>query len=791
MINLEEVYNRMLTGDGRVLDPEKHYIVTLATLICQRGSILPEEIKDFEQMIKISNLLYNGGANALLPLSDELYDGLLVIARKQNISYPVGAPPIKFTNLDTIDLLEPSSSDQSAYPKQVVSLVSDKDKMFYYNTLTSNRTAPMYGDYQITTTDEMISRKTRNASHTYNMCGTLDKCKYVLSDDARREGMFGNPTVQIFERDFLGKHINQRMVDPNNISLVVSLKYDGISVEAEVDGDEIVSACTRGDTSNNEASDLTPALSGMKFPRAANISKGEPFGIKFELIVTNYNLHRISQEYGKTYANPRNAVIGLTGGLDARKYRDYLTPIPLESSLNLPRMGELEMLNSYYTRGIDMRSTLIQGTYAEVLYKLKCFVSEAERLRPYMGFQYDGVVVEYTDSYLRQRLGMKNSIPEYAIAIKFPPMRRESIFTHYTYSVGQTGVIVPMAHFQPVEFMGAIHNKTTIHSYKRFRTLMLKPGDKVYLTLNNDVIVYLNKCPDEEQDPNNHNPYEEFPEVCPSCGQPLYQSDSGDSVYCTNFYCKERCIARIANMLKKLNIKDFSTQTMRLLGIYSFVDLMDSRNSDALNKLGPVERENFNAMIKELCSTQYPDYRVLGSIGFTGIAADTWKLICQKFEWEKLIFGDEEEIAQLSKIKGIGPKTVNTIREERRFFSKDLDYVKRYMVIASTFNPNEVTNRPQVRMTGVRDSKLSWAFMSKGFDITDGAVTKDTMILIVPYTGFKSTKVDRAIKLINNRTMAINNGTPINPYSPEARQVYPWIMDLNEANQFIENYNQT
>ena len=126
MINLEEVYNRMLTGDGRVLNPEKHYMVTLATLICQRGSILPEEVKDFEQMIKISNLLYNGGANALLPLSDELYDGLLVIARKQNISYPVGAPPVKFTNLDTIDLLEPSSSDQSAYPKQVVSLVSDK-----------------------------------------------------------------------------------------------------------------------------------------------------------------------------------------------------------------------------------------------------------------------------------------------------------------------------------------------------------------------------------------------------------------------------------------------------------------------------------------------------------------------------------------------------------------------------------------------------------------------------------------------------------------------------------------
>lgn len=761
----------------------------MVTIICQRGTIQQEELQDFENIIKISNLLYNNGANALLPLSDDLYDAILSIAKKQGIQYPVGAPSVTFTNLDTIDLLEPYASN-SDYPKQVVAFVPDKDKMFYYRDLTSNRTLPMYGDYTISSSTELISRKTRNTSHSYGMCGTLDKCKYVLNNDARGEGRFQDTSVTIFERDFLAKHIQQGLVNPEDISLVVSLKYDGISVEAEIDGDEIISACTRGDTSNNEASDLTPALSGMKFPRAYNIQKGNPIGIKFELIITDYNLKRIARDYGKTYANPRNAVIGLTGGLDARKYRDYLTPIPLESSLNLPRMQELELLNNSYTRGIDMRSTLLVGTYVEVLYKLKQFVLEAERLRPYMGFQYDGVVVEYTDPYLREKLGKRNSIPEYAIAIKFPPMRRDSIFTHYTYSVGQTGVIVPMAHFKPVEFMGAIHDKTTVHSYRRFKSLMLKPGDKVFLTLNNDVIVYLNKSPDEEQDPNNHNPYEEFPEVCPSCGQPLSMSDSGDSVYCTNFYCKERCIARIANMLKKLNIKDFSTQTMRLLNITDYVDLVENaKHGWYKDKLGPVEQQNFENMVSTLRSSQYPDYRVLGSIGFTGIAADTWKLICQRFEWEKLIFGDVSEVDNLSKIKGIGPKTISTIKEQRDLFRLDLDCMRQDMNIQSSFNPTNIGQSLQVRITGVRDNKLAASFVEKGFEISDGSVTKDTMILIVPYIGFTSTKVERAIKLIHNRTKAI--GEPIDPYSPDARKVYPWIMDLNEASKFIENYNQT
>ena len=112
------------------------------------------------------------------------------------------------------------------------------------------------------------------------------------------------------------------------------------------------------------------------------------------------------------------------------------------------------------------------------------------------------------------------------------------------------------------------------------------------------------------------------------------------------------------------------------------------------------------------------------------------------------------------------------------------------MNIQSSFNPTNIGQSLQVRITGVRDNKLSASFVEKGFEISDGSVTKDTMILIVPYIGFTSTKVERAIKLIHNRTKTIG-GEPIDPYSSDARKVYPWIMDINEANYFIKNYNQT
>lgn len=782
----EKIYERLLNGDCTIYQNEIQSMNEVATNILNQQCIYPNQVNDILTILKISNVLYNNNANGFLPINDVLYDGLVVLCSKQSIQVPIGAPSVIFHNNKNIQKNNCELKDDTK--KEVIRFVPDKNKMMFFKELSHN-IPPIPEDFIINTSNEMISKLSRNSTHNYGMCGTLDKCKYVLDNEARKEGMYETNSVNIFERDFLAKHVSMGIIDPNNIDIIVSLKYDGISVENSMMGAVIQSSCSRGDTYNNESSDLTPIFGGSVFQRAINIEPKE-FGIKFEYVITNENLAKLQRDFSIYYVNRRNAVIGIISRLDARNMRDYLTPIPIESSLDIDRVDEIEFLNKYYSKGEILRYTEIKGNYQEVLYLLSQFVKEAEKIRDFMPFAYDGVVVEYRNKNIRERLGKLNAIPRYAIAIKFNPLKRRSVFTHYTYTVGQTGVITPMAHFKPVEFMGAYHDKTTIHSLARFNKLKLRPGDLVDLTLMNDVIVYLTKAPEEEQDKNDI-PYEEFPTHCPCCGEPLYTSDNGEekNAYCINFMCPERCIARLTNMLAKLNIKGYSNQSIRILGFNNFKDLLNANENYLSDKLGLNGNHLYNDLQK-LKNANYPDYRLIGSIGFTGIAIAKWKLILQNISIERLLTCNDNELEPLTGITGIGNKILQTIIRERKFFINDL------IEIFNTFKFQHTkigTNdeKPVVIFTGFRDESLVTLFEEKGFEVKESSPNKKTYMLVVPYIGFSSTKVNKIFDILGNKIAAINN-TPkqmIDYSNYNQFNTDPYIMDYNQALQFIKNYN--
>ena len=100
---------------------------------------------------------------------------------------------------------------------------------------------------------------------------------------------------------------------------------------------------------NNEARDLTPIFGGMKFERASGRFKTDKagIGVKFEYIITDYNKQRLERATGITYANKRNAVIGIIGRLDARQFRDYLTPVPLETDFSIFRNDIGEFMDGF------------------------------------------------------------------------------------------------------------------------------------------------------------------------------------------------------------------------------------------------------------------------------------------------------------------------------------------------------------------------------------------------------------------------------------------------------------
>ena len=134
MINLKITYKRLLTGDARMSPNEVNFINLTIDNILRKKYIDSCELEDVTNIIKISNLLYNNGANAALPLSDAKYDALLVLCRKQQIPYPVGAPPVKLFNVEEVSRLEPSSGGL----KEVMSVVRDKDDMLFFQNIVDD-----------------------------------------------------------------------------------------------------------------------------------------------------------------------------------------------------------------------------------------------------------------------------------------------------------------------------------------------------------------------------------------------------------------------------------------------------------------------------------------------------------------------------------------------------------------------------------------------------------------------------------------------------------------------------
>ena len=138
----------------------------------------------------------------------------------------------------------------------------------------------------------------------------------------------------------------------------------------------------------------------------------------------------LSKEFGLNYANARVAVIGLTSREDARRFLPFLTLVPIRTAgLNInERQTEIEFLNKYFSTEVDMKYAIMRGDYNQLLFQVKRFVDDAETLRPYMPFLYDGVVVSLIDPNLIKLLGRYNSVNKWSIAVKFEAEVKQTIF---------------------------------------------------------------------------------------------------------------------------------------------------------------------------------------------------------------------------------------------------------------------------------------------------------------------------------------------------------------------------
>lgn len=716
---------------------------------CLNNSITLDnsDIESIRNILTISNILYNNTDMGILLLEDGVYDLLLELYKKYDPHFQVGAIPTPSVIIDNDKQI--SSTKEKINP--IIFIPEENEDMLYYEELTKEK--------PLTKKDLLfnplifmneISRRTTNTKHIYpKLVGSLDKCKFVLNKQAENKGVLDDDNVKVLERDFFQKHIMDGIIGPyQQLTMVLELKYDGTSVEAECDT-RVRSARSRGDANENIAIDLTPLLGGFNFPHS---KLDQIIGVKFEAIMNYNNLSKYNQLRNYNYRNCRTAINGLVSASDGSQFRDLITLVPLAveiPDIELNRIEEIEFMNKMFYNGELLRYTVIQGNYMDCLFQIKKFLEEAEFMRSSMPFMYDGIVVSYLDQDIRDRLGRQNAINKYSMAVKFNALKVQTIFTGYTYTVGQDGTITPMIHYQPIEFFGTIHNKSSGHSYQRFQELNLRLGDIIDVEYTNDVMPYVTK-PENTHNLNNtimiDGEYEitnlpvPFITECPECEMGLSLSESGKTIRCLNPNCKGRVIARVVNMLQKLNLKDFSEESLKQIGKYRLHELLQLTQEEILF-LGPTNSQKFIDRMNELKSKPIYDYEIMGALGFTSIAKEKWRKILNKFnlkEFERIIFNFPEE---LKKVKGIGQSTINVLVDEIQYFKDDIEYILENLMIITS----KGTEMKTVRFTGFRNKELVDKLNEMGFDADDNAgVNKNTNILLVPYDGYKSPKVKKA-----------------------------------------------
>jgi NAD-dependent DNA ligase len=260
-------------------------------------------------------------------------------------------------------------------------------------------------------------------------------------------------------------------------------------------------------------------------------------------------------------------------------------------------------------------------------------------------------------------------------------------------------------------------------------------------------MVYISKPDNIEENIMNNNPPFEFPTVCPECGAPLLMSDK--NARCPMMMCKGRVVARAVNMVEKLGIfKGFSEESIKALGIDSFTSLYNMDCKKALEILGQANGMKFIDCLNVLKTKQIPDYIILGSLGFSGVSATKWATILNEVRLSEICHSNDGILTiRMSQLKGIGPKTAKQIINDRQFFMNDLLFIEQLPNVISTVHSKfKNTSGTKVRYSGVRDEDLVNMLQAKCNISSTAGLTKDTSYLIIPYVGYTSTKVSKALE---------------------------------------------
>lgn len=485
----------------------------------------------------------------------------------------------------------------------------------------------------------------------------------------------------------------------NPVAYTCELKIDGLGVALTYRDGQFVRAATRGDGSTGEnvtanvltISDVPRELALAGLERVENKGLNQSIEVRGEVYMPKHSFIRLNEDAdaaGKQpFANPRNAAAGSLRQKDPKitAHRDletFIYAVADEEPLDVH--SQWEFLNWLRSCGFNVNPHARRCLNAQEVHD---FCAQALEQRGDLNYDIDGVVVKVDSFASQEALGFTSRAPRWAIAFKFPPEEKQTVLREIRIQVGRTGVLTPVAEFDPVTVAGSTIARATLHNLDEIRRKNVREGDTIIVHKAGDVI------PEVVGPVLNLRPADtvefQMPTTCPSCGSPVIQEEGEVAFRCVSIDCPAQAVERLIHWgsRKAMDIDGLGDELINRMveeGVLSDVadfydklteemlacmptgrvydtDTADHLSGDSI-PVGHTIAKKVMAKVEE--SKTRGLGRVLFGIGMRHVGANVAELLAQEFgSIQALATAPVEKIAE---IPGIGPKIAESVHE---FFS--------------------------------------------------------------------------------------------------------------------------
>ena len=473
-------------------------------------------------------------------------------------------------------------------------------------------------------------------------------------------------------REFLG-----------NQKAMISWKLDGLTIVLTYRNGTLEKAVTRG---NGEVGEVVTNNARVFKNIPLNIPYQGELVLRGEAVISYKDFEKINEEIGEAdakYKNPRNLCSGSVRQLNneitaKRNVRFYAFTLVRAEGVDFKnsRLYQMQWLADQGFDVVENHPVTTETIDGEVAW----FAEHIEKNE----VPSDGLVLVYDDIAYGQSLGTTAKFPRDSFAFKWADEIRETTLTEIEWSPSRTGLINPVAIFEPVELEGTTVSRASVHNISIMEELELGVGDRITVYKANMIIPQI-------AENLTRSGVKDIPAECPVCGGPtrISMENETKTLYCTNPKCQAKHIKSFTLFVSRdaMNIEGLSEATLEKFIINGYVkDFTDlfhlERYADEIRQMdgfGDKSYENLQNSIKNARTTTLP--RLVYSLGIPNIGIANAKMICGALgnDPERILNATTEE---LSGISGVGGVIAGTFvdyfadEEHRNLFRKLLEEVE-------------------------------------------------------------------------------------------------------------------